>query len=308
MESKSPALSTAPSDQTQPILIELRQTDKARNGTFRPEAYLKLTPALRTSGLLAALPAEELKNLLFLLSYVNPNGDCMPTVTQLAQAMGVSTVKAHARMQRLIRFKWQGEPLAVFLRPVSGIDGYMPNPRLIAYEHTAQPSQEAPDSRPPYRAAGRAAVIAYSRQHYARPRAEVEREMAQRMGWPLPEAAPLPEAVPPSTAANLPKDEAAPPLSAPSPAPASGDSQAAQVRQRLLNLGISSEQTDALLQRFDLLRIQRQLHWLPYRKVRNRAGFLVAAIEDNYEAPPALRQSGSGRANDANDSHQLANL
>jgi hypothetical protein len=39
------------------------------------------------------------------------------------------------------------------------------------------------------------------------------------------------------------------------------------------------------------VRIGRQLQWLPYhRRVRNVAGFLLSAIEDDYEMPPSLRR------------------
>lgn len=261
-----------------PILIELRQSDKALSGTFQPQAYLKLTPTLRTSGLLGALPAEEVKSLLFLLSFVSPNGDCSPTITQLSQAMGVSAVKVHTRMQRLTQFVWQGEPLAVFLRPESGLDSYMPHPKLIAYEHTAEPQAAARESPPVYRAAGGEAVRAHSQRHYARPRAEVERDIAQRMGW------------------HQPAMEGTPAVASPAPPMTPEDNAVTQVRQQLERVGISAEQANALVQRFDLLRIQRQLSWLPYRKVRNPAGFLVAAIEDNYEAPLSLWHSHQERA------------
>ena len=50
------------------------------------------------------------------------------------------------------------------------------------------------------------------------------------------------------------------------------------------------ERADSLLDRFDLERIQHQLDWLPYRKVRNPAGFIVAAVEGDYEKPLALRR------------------
>ncbi|MBV9470265.1 MAG: hypothetical protein JOZ57_13595, partial [Abitibacteriaceae bacterium] len=126
---------SSPSDHDYPVVIEIQQAEKTAQGLFRPQASLKVTAVLRTSGLLLALPGEEVKNLLFLLTFLTPNGDCLPTVQQLAQAMHVSAAKAQARMQRLMQFRWQGEPLVIWLRRESGLHAYTPNPRLIAYEH-----------------------------------------------------------------------------------------------------------------------------------------------------------------------------
>ena len=277
-----------------PIVIELCQTDKTRSGYFRPQARLKLTPALRTSGLLLALPGEDLKNFLFLLSFVNPNGDCMPTVTELATAMRVSGMKARTRMRRLADFRWQGESLACFLSRGSGLDAYAPNPKLIAYEHTVERVPEPP--LPPIKAAGREAVIAYSRARYAHPRAEVERLIAEQNGWPLPEDNAAGHEAAPSAVKSEAESQnthlaAKTPVAATAPPQ---ESERSKVRRQLRGLGLSGEHADDLLSKYDLLRIQRQLQWLPYRQTRNRAGFLIAAVADNYEAPLALRQSIGG--------------
>ena len=96
-------------------------------------------------------------------------------------------------------------------------------------------------------------MIAYSRERYARPRAEVERMIAEQNGWALPEDG--------------------------------ADDATAQVRRRLLSLGVSKEQVSLLMDSFDLERIQRQLDWLPYRNARIPSHFIVAAIQGDYEEP-----------------------
>src|SRR4051794_22089503 len=75
---------------TKPFAILHLRREQTRAGYFRPDARLVITSALRTSGLLLALPEGELKSLLFLLSFLSPNGWCRPTAPELAAAMQVS--------------------------------------------------------------------------------------------------------------------------------------------------------------------------------------------------------------------------
>ncbi|MBV9865360.1 MAG: hypothetical protein JO316_08425 [Abitibacteriaceae bacterium] len=268
-----------------PFVITLHKRDKTAAGHFRPEAHLHLTEVLRTSGLLLALPAEDLKNLLFMLTFLSPNGECLPTVQQLAQAMHISPLKVRARMMRLVKFRWHDEPLVVEVKRGGGLDAYSIHPKLVVYVH-GEPTGGQPTSQTlPHPPAGRAAIIAHSREHYARPRAEVEAMINQQMDWtPAPPASDLGPQEPTGAATA----ESPPGTGAPSTPDSPQESAREQVRRRLWNLGMSLEQADYLLKHYELRCIQRQLRWLPYRKVRNPAGFLVAAIEDNYSAPLAL--------------------
>lgn len=247
---------------TRPLTIALERLDQTKNGYWRPGAFLKLTSRLRTSGLLQALPSEELKNLLFLLTFLSPNGDCQATVLQLADAMQVSQAKVRSRMQRLEKFVWRERPVVTYLPRASGLDSYALAPHLVSVQPAAVPALEA--VTPSIHAAPREQVIAYSRARYARPRAEVERMIAEQNGWELPE----------ETA----DEEAA-------------DDESAQVRRRLRSLGVSRQQVDFLVANFSVDRIQNQLDWLPYRNARRPAHFIVAAIEGDYEEPFDSRMS-----------------
>ncbi len=77
----------------------------------------------RTTGLLQAIPAEDLKSLCFDLSFMTANGECRPTLQQLAHAMQVSEAKAHRRLEHLTQFQWQEQPLVLALRRGNGSDG-----------------------------------------------------------------------------------------------------------------------------------------------------------------------------------------
>lgn len=254
----------APNDQAAPFVIEHRQEDRAQSGTFRPSAKLLLTQSVRTSGLWRSLTPEDFKTLVLLLTFLTPNGWCRPTLPELSEAMQVSQAKAKARMDRLLQIQWQGQPLVQRLERPDGLDAYLPGRSLLTHENAPLPEPPQPA---PIRTAGRDAVVAYSRARYAKPRAEVEREIGERMGW-----------TPPDFAGD-------------DPAVAEGKQKAYQA---MTNAGMPKEQALDLLARFDLGAIESQIAWLPQRHAKNPARFLAAAIEGGYDRPLSLRKQGSG--------------
>ena len=74
---------------------------KRHMASFVPGAMVQITPALRASGLLLSLPAEELRSLLLILTFVHPNGHIQPTLLELAQALRLSQGATRTRMRRL---------------------------------------------------------------------------------------------------------------------------------------------------------------------------------------------------------------
>lgn len=202
---------------------------------------------------------------------------------QLAEALSVSPRKANARLQRLAGFTWRGQPV---LRQVEfqNHPAFSPTLALVNYQSTTADNGSANDSHAPPLFSQRDRIINHSRTAYTRPRAEVEREIARLNGWPEPPfEVPTNHLSTPSPMQNQhpPNDEFL-----------NDTNEEALVRDQLLHVGLNEEQADSLLDRFDLLRIRRQLSWLNYHHgVRNRAGFLLAAVTDDYEAPLALRVS-----------------
>ena len=242
-----------------PFVVEHRQEERALSGTFRPSARLVLTERVRTAGLWNALTAEDFQTLLLLLTFLTPNGWCRPTLPEMAQAMQTSHAKARGRLHRLTQVKWQGQPLAAVLSRPDGLDAYLPGRHLLAHENA--PLDEPPQPAPAH-TAGRDAVIAYSRARYNKGREEVEREIAERMGW-----------APPSFAGDDPA--------------VAGDKQRAF--QAMTNFGMPKEQALDLLARFELGAVESQIAWLPSRNAKNPARFLAAAIEGGYDKPLHLR-------------------
>ena len=168
-----------------PFTLHLLRLEQTPGGRFVPGAQVAFTPALRASGLLLSLPGEDLKRLLLVLTFVHPNGHIQPTLLELSQALRQPQAMTRAQMRRLERFVWQGKPLLHEVRRDSGLHGWTPSPRILGMEHAPQETPPTSDA-PVYVAAGREAVIAHSRATYARPRAEVEREMALANGWEWP--------------------------------------------------------------------------------------------------------------------------
>lgn len=251
-----------------PFIIEHRQVEQGRRN-FVPEAKLLLTPTLRTSGLLTALPDRAARPLLTLLSFLTSNGDIHPTIHELAQTLGISAGSVRDFMEPLTRLQWQGTPLAIPLLRESGMDGYMLSPKVTAHDHKLVLDAHLEATREPapeslsYVPAGREAIVAASRAKYARPRVEVEREIEVALGHHPDEADHTPEG---------------------------------EARRRLYHLGVPREEIDSLLVECGHDEALQQLRWLPYRRAKSPARFIVAAIRGHYDPPPGIYESSPGIA------------
>jgi len=245
-----------------PFVIEQYQSEQGTGGAFRPAARLLLTDALRTSGLWSALPPDELRDFILLLTFLTPNGRVQPTLPELAGAMQASHAQTRARIIRLSRRVWQGQPLVVELNRQSGLDAYLPGRHLLGSRQVSEAPAAAAQTVLTEPRAGRDVLIAHSRAQFATPRAEVEADIARRMGW----GAPAFDDDPPDVAEEK-----------------------RVLYDKLSEQGMSKSQAMDVLDRFDLEVVRRQLEWMPYRAAKNPSRYLQAAIENNYEAPVALR-------------------
>lgn len=250
-----------------PFVVEryreaLDQEALGSGGTFRPAARLLLTQGLRTSGLWSVLPVEELRDLTLMLTFLTANGRIQPTLPELSKAMQVSSAQARARMLRLSRRQWQGQPLIRELTRPNGLDAYLPAKHIVtSYDEPEERAEPVPPV-PSEPRAGREALIAHSRARYAAPRAEVEADIASRMGWGPPTF----EDDPPNIA-----------------------TQKRVLYVRLDEQGMTKHQALDILSRFDLGIVSSQLDWMPYRGAKNPSRYLMAAIENNYDPPVAAR-------------------
>ena len=245
-----------------PFRVLHLQQDRNESGSFRPDARLMLSPALCTTGFWAGLDPQDAHTLILLLSFLSPNGHAAPALSQVADALRCSPIQARSSLLRLTRAQWQGKSLAVLLPRQDGNDAYAPSPHLLTEEHFSQSQDRSQEPRPP--AAGRERVIAHSRSRYARPRAEVEAGINDRMGWGPPAF-----------------DTDTPDLA-----------QAKQdLYRKMTDVGVTREQALDVLARFSPAQVGRQVDWLPHRNAKNPARFLLAAIESHYDPPVMWRHT-----------------
>ena len=235
-----------------PFVAEVRRRGVSRGGSsegryFIPSASIVLTPALRAGGLWHALPGEEIKTLLLILTFLTPDGACRPALAELAPAMRLPEGKARTRLERLAACRWQGAPVIHELRRDSGLHAFVPAPGVLCAVEAPPKPQETPQELREPRAAGREAVIAHSRALYARPRAEVEHEMALRMGWEDPEA----------LQREREREDAA------------LTDEERNLLARLLGLGVERTKALELLGTHAPECIRRQVEWLPLRGAKN---------------------------------------
>ena len=214
-----------------------------------------------------ALPPEDLKSLLVMLTFLSPNGLCTVMVQQLATAFHLSPGKTRTRMNRLVDFRWLDQPIIRYHKSESGVETYALMPGFVPIvEERIQPPVA-----PLLKAVPRKVVIEHSRRKYARTRAEVEAEIARLNNWK-----PIGEKV---EAKQL-------------------DPQTSKVREKLIQAGLLEQQADGLLDLYDIPRIERQLQWLPLREARSPVGFLLSAIKNDYEAPPGWKPENSEKPAD----------
>src|SRR5947209_7091188 len=97
---------------TPPLQVEHRREDVPPD-RFVPDTRLVVTPALRTSGLLAALSDRDARTLLGVVTFLTPNGRFTGTVPAIAAALGVSEKDVRERLSSLMALSFQDAPVLV---------------------------------------------------------------------------------------------------------------------------------------------------------------------------------------------------
>lgn len=90
--------------------------------TWSSDIFIRFYVSARTSGLLAAMGAENVQTFLAIATFMDSEGQCYPTQEQIGDALGLSRRQAVRRIQQLLAFEWQGQPLvrAVRVRMTDG--------------------------------------------------------------------------------------------------------------------------------------------------------------------------------------------
>lgn len=73
--------------------------------------FIKVYVAVRSSGLLAAMPAELWHTLCCVATFMDRDGRCYPSQDEIARALKINRSTANRRIQALARFRFQGKPV-----------------------------------------------------------------------------------------------------------------------------------------------------------------------------------------------------
>ncbi|UJF36599.1 helix-turn-helix domain-containing protein [Paenibacillus hexagrammi] len=77
------------------------------------DIFVKMHVSARTSGLMREMPPDLWKTLCALATYMDASGYCYPTIEQVAYDIGVSYRTAQRWLDKLCKFRWNGEPIVV---------------------------------------------------------------------------------------------------------------------------------------------------------------------------------------------------
>ncbi len=101
---------------TTPFTVEINHRYNPINKQWHNDLFIKLYTAALDSGFLAAISDRDWKTLCVLALHMDADGQCYPSRDHIARALGVNPSTASDRIQRLLAFRWQGQPLVQVTR------------------------------------------------------------------------------------------------------------------------------------------------------------------------------------------------
>lgn len=96
--------------------LSIQKTFDPVSKTWENQIFIRFYVAARTTGFLASIGAENLQTFLAIATFMDADGRSFPTEVQIAQALGVSRRQVIRRLQKLLEFRWQGQPLVEVVR------------------------------------------------------------------------------------------------------------------------------------------------------------------------------------------------
>ncbi len=101
---------------TSPFTAEIDHSDNPVNKQGHHDIFVKLYTVALNSGFLAATSDRDWKTLCVLALHMDAEGRCYPSRDAIARALGVNPSTASDRIQHLVAFRWQGQPLVKVTR------------------------------------------------------------------------------------------------------------------------------------------------------------------------------------------------
>ncbi len=108
------------------VTVEFQTEVDVATGGRQKRMFVKMYFDARDNGLLAAIPGELWKMLCCLATYMNEDGNCYPTQDQIAHDLGIRRQRVNERIQDLLNFRFQGQPV-LSLKPKARVRGRWSN-------------------------------------------------------------------------------------------------------------------------------------------------------------------------------------
>lgn len=93
------------------ISVESQTEHSLTSGNSETRIFVKMYVDAVKHGLIADLGADNWQTLCVISSFMDENGECYPTQSQIARALGVSRQTASTRVNKLVNYRWQGREI-----------------------------------------------------------------------------------------------------------------------------------------------------------------------------------------------------
>lgn len=91
--------------------VETQTEFDALTKTVEHRVFIKVYAYARTSGLIAALGPCGWQTLSVLATYMDADGNCFPSQSEIADALKITRQAANERLRELLAFRWAGKPI-----------------------------------------------------------------------------------------------------------------------------------------------------------------------------------------------------
>lgn len=98
------------------VSIESQTERSFTEGKSETKIFLKMYVSAVKHGLLADMGDSNWRTLCVVASFMNEQGECYPTQSQIAKGLGVSRQAAGKRVRKLLDYRWQGQPLVTAVK------------------------------------------------------------------------------------------------------------------------------------------------------------------------------------------------
>ncbi|SET43323.1 Helix-turn-helix domain-containing protein [Oceanobacillus limi] len=98
------------------VSIETKTERSLTDGKSETQIFLKMYVSAVKHGLLADMGDSNWRTLCVIASFMDEDGNCYPTQSQIAKGLGVSRQAAGRRVRKLLEYRWQGRPLVTAIQ------------------------------------------------------------------------------------------------------------------------------------------------------------------------------------------------